>query len=152
MATFTFEVSGDEEMQMLLNRMENLDTTGLMENLSEKMYEQTRDRLYYTKTAPDGTPWAPWSERYDNFRKHHKKHPYSGGKLILSSDLFKTIYSSRTKTTAVVGSNRQYANTHQEGNPNKNIPARPFLGTSPEDLNELHDSGVAYLEALFGVR
>jgi len=144
MATFTLEISGDKEMQMLLNRMENLDTTGLMEGLSELMVEQTKNRLYYTKTAPDGTPWAPWSERYARTRQGNHS------LLIDSSRLLNTIYATNTKTTAAAHSNVVYANTHQRGNPNKNIPARPFLGTSPEDLNELHDSGVAYLEALFG--
>ena len=38
-----------------------------------------------------------------------------------------------------VGSNLAYAATHQYGDPRRNIPERPYLGASEQDLDELRD-------------
>ncbi len=141
---FELNVSGDEEMRKLLDKAANLDTTDMMEALSVGLVAQTESR-FDSKTAPDGTPWAPWSERYAKTRRGNHS------LLIDSSRMITSIYGSHTRTTASVGSPVPYAAAHQKGNPNKNLPARPFLGTSPENLEELHDIGADYLRVLFGV-
>ncbi len=142
--TFELNVSGDEEMRKLLDKAANLDTTDMMEVLSMGLVAQTESR-FASKTAPDGTPWEPWSSGYAKTRQGNHS------LLIDSSRMLTSIYASHTRTTASVGSPMVYAAAHQRGNPNKNLPARPFLGASPENLEELHDLGVDYLRILFGV-
>jgi phage virion morphogenesis protein len=54
-----------------------------------------------------------------------------------SGGLIGSISQRHDQNTAVVGANKAYAATHQFGDPERNIPARPFLTLQPEDMGEI---------------
>ena len=56
------------------------------------------------------------------------------GKILqVSGKLMSSIHSRHNRKEAVIGTNREYAGTHQYGNLKLEIPARPFLKLTPED-------------------
>jgi len=98
---------------------------------------QTRRRIATEKSSPDGTKWPAWSTAYKASRKKGKS------LLMASGELLDSIASAFTGTTVEVGSNLEYAAVHQHGGLDSMsagpaaIPARPFLGLSPENADEL---------------
>ena len=103
----------------------------LLEQLAGGVESQTRRRIGQTKTAPDGRRWAAWSAAYAATR--------GPGKSLLQSegDLLDSIVSDVHDDTAEVGSNLVYAATQQFGDDDRGIPARPYLGISRRDHDEL---------------
>ncbi len=145
MATLELRVTRWAAFREFFDRAEHIDINDMLEGFSELMVEQTRNRIRYEKTAPDGTPWAPWSEFYA--RKRQANHSL----LVNSSRLVESIYGSHTAKSARAHSNLVYANTHQFGNSDKNIPARPFIGLSDENREELREAGIDYLKSVLGI-
>ncbi len=68
MAGVTFTV--DLDRALLADAAAVLDRLGtgflpqLAQDIGAMIERQTKDRIQTEKTAPDGTPWAPWSDRY----------------------------------------------------------------------------------------
>ncbi len=101
---------------------------------------QTRRRIEDERTAPDGAPWPLWSERY-------KKSRHKGNTLLRGEgDLVDSISGAFDGTDEVsVGSNLVYAAIHQFGGTDDmapgpaGIPARPYLGLSGENADEIRD-------------
>ena len=114
--------------------------------LEQRMLKRTQKR-FLQEVDPDGKPWAPLS-------------PYTtkrvgiagpGQILIDSGHMAKDIQivkgrtakgsnTVRVRTGAgfTIGTpNTPYARHHQFGQPSKNIPARPFLGITNEDIRSL---------------
>jgi len=150
------------------------DLTPFFKDVGETLLNSTRER-FRTQTAPDGTAWAALSPAYRARKPSHKDKPLtlSGvlrGTLTKQVDKdslrigtpltygathqfgaakgsFGTVtatinaYSRRTKT----GSTTVKAHTRRMSVPWGNIPARPFLGLSAEDRNDLLDALNDYL-------
>lgn len=149
MATFEIRTTRWKAFRAFFDKGENIDFADLNENFARLLLDKANNR-FYTKTDPNGSHWAPWSERYKDFREHDKKFP-NNGELIRSGQLRDSLETSYTAKTASVRSNRTYAKTHQFGNPDKNIPARPFLGLSDEDREEMRMVGIEYLKGVLGI-
>ena len=113
----------------MLDRLSRLDTQRLLTQVGGELEAQTRERLSETKTAPDGKPWKPWSRRYAARAKPNAKLLERTGKMIDS------IAFEVGGDAVTVGSNMVYAATHQFGR--GNIPARPFLGVSDENVEDI---------------
>jgi phage virion morphogenesis protein len=114
-------------------------------DVGEFLEVSARARISDTKTAPDGTPWAPWSEAYDETR-NHSQHSL----LVNRNDLFDSIQNDTTGETIMVGTNVEYA-AHQQfgsGRAVGGIPARPFLGLSGDDRKAITDLVIGRLEDL----
>lgn len=100
--------------------------------------DQTKLRINDEKRAPDGTPWAPWSERYAaSLKRRNRRNPRS--LLVGHGDLRDSVQNYTSGETVKVGSNLIYAAIHQFGGESvgKNIPARPYLGLSPDNATAI---------------
>ncbi|MDM5132912.1 phage virion morphogenesis protein [Aeromonas piscicola] len=93
-----------------------LDTLGrndykaeLLDRIGTVAESQTRRRISDEKTAPDGTPWAPWSAAYGKTRH--------GNQSLLNGvgDLLDSIEYQVQRNQVRVGSALAYAGVHQDG-------------------------------------
>lgn len=114
----------------------------LLEQLGADLESSTRERLSVTKTDPAGAPWVPWSADYAARRTT------KGGLLDLTGQLVDTIAWELGDGGVNVGSEMVYAMTHQEGDLDRGIPERKFLGISAEDQETLEATAVAWLDRL----
>ena len=105
----------------------------LLESIGAEVESQTRRRIAEEKAAPDGTPWQPWSDAYAETR--HGGHSLLEGEGELLDSLQFLVGSDRVE----IGSNLIYAAIHQHGGDEVGIPipARIYLGISPENENDL---------------
>jgi phage virion morphogenesis protein len=156
MTTITINVASEPVISVLNRLTERLgDLKVPFTDVGEYLLQST-DQHFREERAPDGTPWAPNSpvtiERYFAKRSgrpvYHTKAGKSvpGGKKILrDSGLLQDLMRYQaTPTSLTVGTDRPYAAMQQFGGTRAqypwlwgDIPARPFLGMSPEDENEV---------------
>lgn len=119
------------------------NTQPLMRSIATLLENSTRKR-FESKTAPDGTPWADWTERTKRqyaqpiWRTRNKERYLAGLKprpkerlLRDSSRLLRSLTSHATQALAQVGTNIQYARYHQFGT--QKMVARPIFGLSEQD-------------------
>lgn len=142
-----------DELLAKLRSMKNVDKAGVMNAIAEGLRTSTIERFGRQET-PEGTKWQP------SIRATQK----DGKSLILSSALRTSIKAESDSTGAAIGTNLVYAATHQFGDERTiraknskylrfqigdkwvnvpsvsvNIPARPFLGISQEDEEEIRE-------------
>lgn len=105
---------------------------------------QTTDARFASQTAPDGTPWAPLSARYAAWKR---KRGFGSDILKQRGELRNTLTYQATESSVAIGSPRIYSSLHQFGGRFKafgkhdaTMPARPFLGLSPEDEEAILDA------------
>ena len=123
-----------EALRRRMNELARLDTEPLMESVAGEIEEQAKHRIRKTKTAPDGATWEPWSPSYARRRESHHS------LLEDTGDLSKTISGTWGERGAEIGSVLEYAPYHQTGTSRGGrdaIPARPFLGISHENENDI---------------
>ncbi|MDQ5911207.1 MAG: hypothetical protein QG599_3304 [Pseudomonadota bacterium] len=111
------------------------DLQPVFRDLGEALLISTRDR-FATFTSPSGAGWAALSPAYQ------KRKPQNKNKILtLRGYLRGTLDYQVTPQALLVGTpNQTYAATHQFGAPNRNIPARPFLGISAHDRQTIDDT------------
>lgn len=141
-AVVSVDIGELKELAKILNRsvLSSSDRTGLMKSLGNEIVEQSRTRILETQESPDGKKWQDFAAstrkylerigRADSARLLNRE-----GYLQMSIDV-----KQYGQWSVFVGSDREYAAVHQWGYKPKNIPARPYLGLSTdniEDLNEL---------------
>jgi phage virion morphogenesis protein len=106
-----------------------------------------RERIQETKSGPDGEPWAPWAARTARSRKDHHSLLSSAGHLRDSL----AFEIAPDALSVAIGSALPYAAVHQLGSePDEDgegdIPARPYLGLSPEQQAEVERASARRLE------
>lgn len=151
------------------------DLRPVLLSIGETLSESTKER-FRTGTAPDGTPWAPNSEVTElrNLRRSKGSLRKDGGltakgaqrlaakrPLIGESKSLSTLIGYQVDGDSVlIGSPMIYAGTHQFGArkgqfgrnrrggpiPWGDIPARPFLGVSDADRDEVVQLLIEYVE------
>lgn len=125
------------QLQRLTHRLDDL--TPVMHGIGGILETSTTDRIRSTKTAPDGTRWAEWSQstRQAKARMSAKQR----GSLLLvrgkQSGLLGSITYEASKNSVIVGSVMYYAAYLQQGT--SRMPARPFLGLSAQDYRTIDD-------------
>ena len=124
---------GLDPFKRTLGRLSPQRLERLLDSVGAMLESQTRERLAEGKKDPEGKPWTPWSPDYAERR------PPKGGLLELSGDLIDSIAFETSASTVTVGSNMVYALTHHEGDSKRGIPARPYLGVSDDDLEDIGD-------------
>lgn len=143
-----------------LERLAEADLATLADSIGQLMETQTKTRIADEKTAPDGTPWAPWSLAYsESLAQDNRRYP--GSILLAEGDLRDSIANYSTGLEAVVGSNLVYAAIHQfGGDPSKRkagvpdgavgagIPARPYLGLSSANRIEVEELVHTFIEGV----
>ena len=135
------------------------DMTPVMQSLGEYLVASTRQR-FPTGKAPDGTPWAPKSAttlaRYAKQGDRQDPRPLYGPTGLLSQQVahFPTATSVEWGSSLIYSAVMQFGaakgafGTMSNGSPIPwgNIPARPFLGLSPEDEAVILDDLAEWLE------
>ncbi len=100
----------------------------------------THDRIRETKTAPDGKRWqdvSPATAAAKNGR---------GGILVDQGLLVASITHEASAKSVITGSIMGYSVYAQEGT--KTMPARPFLGLSAQDYQDIDELMSDWLEGL----
>ncbi|MGS4945202.1 phage virion morphogenesis protein [Meridianimarinicoccus sp. RP-17] len=113
----------------------------LADAIGALLESSVKRRIAEEKEAPDGTPWAPWSERHGATRRT--------GQTILQAegDLLDSVQSLTSAAEVQTGSNLVYAAIHQFGGEDVDIdiPERPYLGLSTEDERGVRDLAADFL-------
>ncbi len=122
----------------LIAKGENL--TPLMRNIQTYGVKSTKKRIRDEKRSPDGQPWPVYKNTKYAARKAKLK---NAGLLVYSGMLLKSISGESTRDTAQWGSNKEYAAIHQFGG--KHIAARPFLGLSDDNEEDIPDMMKKYV-------
>lgn len=109
-------------------------------NIGGLIQSQTERRIEEDRASPEGEAWVPWSETYAASR--HK-----GNRLLQASGAFRdSIAWDLTGDELRVGSNMVFAALHQFGGTDDMapgpaaVPARPYLGLSAADIQEIEDA------------
>jgi len=116
----------------------------VLEELGQALKTGTQERIKTTKTSPDGTPFAPWSIATALARQ--KRGTVSGGILFDTGKLFNSIQYQVTGKQVEVGADESapYAKYLQAGT--RNMPARPFVGISERDLENVRKILRSYIQ------
>ena len=119
----TTTLSGDfPELQKKLAGLSGINRSALMKDVAEGLRSTTMDR-FRSRKSPEGKPW-PVSLREQEGQ---------GITLTQTTRLKQSIRAIADSTGAAVGTNTIYAAKRVT----IHIPARPFLGISDEDLQEI---------------
>lgn len=148
----------ERAMGRLLRRA--ADLTPLMEDIGAALEASTRDR-FERGLDPDGMPWPPSLRAIEEH----------GQTLVDTARLRDSITYETGRTQVEVGTNVRYAPTHQFGaeiraqrgpylhfqiggrwvrTPRVRIPARPFLGVSRADEDEIGELVNDHLQRAIG--
>lgn len=120
-----------------LSKLARIRSAPILEVLGAKMLEQSRARLESGK-GPDGDVWEPWSPAYAASGKGRKP-------LEKTGNLLSSLVAEQSSDAVSLGSNVLYAAVHLHGSDAQGIPARPYLGFSDDDLDELGQMTLEYL-------
>ncbi len=120
----------NEHLTALKDRL-NGDLTPLMQAIGSVLENSTRQR-FNTKKSPVGVSWAVLMPA-----TLHTKHGRGGGILVDRGDLMRSITFHAAGDSVAVGTDREYGKYHQAGT--KHMVARPFLGLSQQDEQDIND-------------
>ncbi|WP_024277997.1 phage virion morphogenesis protein [Xanthobacter sp. 126] len=144
--------------EAVMSRLAGADFEPLLTIIGAVLESSTRERIEETKTAPDGTRWAPNREGTSTLLRTGRHLRDSIAFIASASELD-------------VGSSWEFAHIHQDGAVIKpknakrlsfvvgghrvsakqvTIPARPFVGVSKEDEAEILRVATDYLRTLVG--
>ncbi len=126
------------EARAALARLNDSQIRGILAAIGAVIKSQTVHRIDSEKRAPDGGCWAPWSLDYARSR--------SGGHSLLENEghLRDSIGWQLRGDEVAVGTNLVYGAVHQFGG--DGTPARPYLGFSGENRDEIERLVVAGME------
>ncbi len=112
----------------------NQNLSELLDGIGAEIETQTRRRIEEERESPAGEPWAEWSEKYRTTRKDNQE------KLFNEGNLADSIQFVVEENEVHVGTNLIYGAIHQFGGEDvekPELPARPYLGLSEENLDDL---------------
>ena len=133
-----------EKLLNLAQRTENLRP--LMKNIAG-IFSYSTEENFKEEGRPD-----KWLDLAESTKKQRtKKRKWPGQILQVEGKLAASINTFYDNDSAVIGSNLEYAAIHQLGgqasrNKSVEIPARPYLGISDEEQQEIIDLIVKYIE------
>ena len=140
------------QLQATLRKMQAVQMPPIARQIGEALVSSTIRRFGEQK-APDGTPWQPLAAatvapRAKDYGKRGKikkgaEARLQGRKILIQSARLRNSISARVGGSKVaVGTNVVYARIHQFGGQagrgkKVRIPARPYLGISRDDQEEI---------------
>lgn len=121
--------------------------------------ERSHDERFAAGEAPDGSKWAPLSESYRAIKPQHRDKV-----LVLEGHLRNSLHYQVEDDGLLFGTDRIYGAVHQFGAakgsfgttqrgspiPWGDIPARPFLGLSDADREEIAAILEEHIQAAIG--
>lgn len=119
------------------------DTQTLMESVGDALVSGTLKR-FDAEEDPTGKKWKPSARA-----------SAEGGKTLTDTALLRrSIDYAATPEKVMVGSNLPYARIHQKGGKTGkghkvNMPARPYLGVSKDDMEEVKETLADFLKGAF---
>jgi len=128
------------ELDAMLMRMH--ESGPFLEAVGEREVEAVQHRIRDTKTDPIGNAWAPWAPFTRSERTH--KGNADLGLLLDEGDLLLSIDKAVFGESVEIGSNLDYAADLQNGT--DHMPAREFLGWSPESVPVYENLYKRYIE------
>lgn len=142
----TYNFSGLQGLLKRIDRLSRVRRDGLLDVVGATVETQTRRRITDLKAAPGGEAWPAWSDEYA------KRRP-GGRSLLMGEDnlLDSVTFLVVGQTGVEVGSNLIYAATHQFGDEDRGIPARPYLGISEANEIELFHEVDKFLDRKVGL-
>lgn len=140
--SITLDVS---HLELLVRRVEQwghgTNTKPLYRGIGAEIESQTRARIADDRTSPEGNAWQEWSARYAATRQENHKLLQNEG------DLMDSLNALAINGQVEVGSNLEYAAAHQFGSKRKKVPARPYLGLSTEDTEDVLDVVTTWIDS-----
>lgn len=127
-----------EKLAALIGKMQR--PQGFYKNVGEHLLNSVKDN-FEDEIAPDGTRWKALSQATRDLRS--KKYGNAPTTILRASgDLMNSINMQASDTDARIGSSLIYAAIHQLGGDagrghKVTIPARPYLGLSSADSEEI---------------
>lgn len=146
-ARFVFSSNAAEVSETLARLAEKLPETAF-KDAGEYLLLAHFER-FQRMESPDGRAWEPLTERYKN---SPRKRTSRGSKDILRLDGYlRDLLRYQTSESGLeFGTDAVYGATHQFGDDSRNIPARPYLGLSAEDEEEILHIFQQYFDEIFG--
>lgn len=128
----------NKELNQVLDKLfeKTTDLKPLMKNIAGTMADAVEENF-----KQEGRP--EWEKLKGSTIKLRTQKGYWPGKILqMRGDLAASITSDYDESSAIVGSNKEYARIHQlGGNAGKNkkveIPARPYLNLEEKDLDKI---------------
>lgn len=115
----------------------------MMQEVSDVIVEDIKNRIIKTKTDPDGNKWAPWAPSTREARV--KDGTAALGLLYRNGDLARSITATMKGSKSFeISSDLEYAQYLQEGT--AKMPARPFIGISKRAQTGINQVIKQYLE------
>lgn len=117
----------------MLNRLvlASGDLKAAFTDIGEYLKISHRER-FGRQESPDGQAWAPLDPKYQARKKKNTD------KILVLEGLLRDLLAYNASADGLeFGTNLVYGATHQFGRPEAGIPARPFLGFSEEDQDEI---------------
>jgi phage virion morphogenesis protein len=137
------DMSGLRHLERRLAALGGFDAGALLDMIGSEVESQTRRRLSEEKHAPDGAAWPAWSPEYAATR--HGAHSLLEGEGDLIGSLDHVVDGNEVE----IGSNLIYAATHQFGDEEeRGIPARPYLGLSPDNERQIERTIIEWFKEL----
>lgn len=127
-----FEATGLKPLHERVKVLASADTSSLMPRIGEYLQRSTQAR-FKAQEAPDGSAWEALKPRTVKRKKYNAKKVLTELGYLRKNIFYQVLGPSRVE----VYSNAIYGATHQFGREEAKIPARPFLGISSEDGQEL---------------
>lgn len=128
------------EARAALARLSDDQLQEMLASIGTLIENQTKHRIEHEKRSPDGDPWDPWSQEYALTR-------HGGHSLLRNEDHLRySIGWQLHGDEVMIGTEVPYGATHQFGR--DGIPARPYLGLSGENREEIERLVVGSLEGL----
>ncbi len=132
---------GSEDAMTLLQRLyaRTGDLSEPLADVGEQLLLSHRDR-WDAQQSPEGEPWAPLSPEYQA-----RKQRNADQILRLNDDLRDTLNYQVDPQNLYFGSPLEYGAAHQFGRKEINLPARPYLGVSSGEQEQVLELLTGYL-------
>lgn len=127
-----------------IEQLGRFDRKQLLDVIGGTVESQTRLRIDDEKFAPDGTQWPNWLDSYAKTR--HGGHSLLEGEGDLLDSIGYAVYFGSDEVE--VGSNLVYAATHDQGDEDRGIVQRQFLGLSDDNRDELDEIVDRFIDSL----
>lgn len=131
--TIDYQFPDEREIANKLKRMvdagEDLEPAFI--DIGESLLNSTHDR-FDNMEDPDGNPWVSLYVDYKNRKKKNKDKI-----LVLDGYLRDTLAYNTNSQGLELGTNLIYGATHQFGDDDRGIEARPYLGINADDETEI---------------
>lgn len=138
MAGITYElaVDGIEHAAARLKGLAEYEIADLAFDIGALLESSTKERIATEKRGADGTVWPAWSADYAATRGGHHSLLMNEGDLLDSIQNYSVGDEVRVGTPLIYGA-IQHEGGADVGKPN--LPARPYLGISFEDEEEIRE-------------